>query len=112
MLGVCGMTYEQYWYGDVTMVSAFLQADRARQKRENEKSWLQGMYIYDAILCASPALRAFSKSKPTPYPDKPYTQRRSEQNARKNEEENERLKAILFFRQWAKANKRGSEPNG
>lgn len=68
-----GMTYEQFWDGDVWMAKAYRQAYELRKERENFNAWLQGLYIYDAICDASPILRAFSKArKPNPYPSKPY----------------------------------------
>lgn len=68
-----GMTYEQFWDGDVWMAKAYRQAYELRKERENFNAWLQGLYIYEAICDASPILRAFSKArKPNPYPSKPY----------------------------------------
>ena len=51
----------------------------------NEKSWLQGMYIYDALLCASPIYRTFAKpgTKPVPYPEKPYEFKEPEKQKKK-----------------------------
>lgn len=100
------MTYEQYWYEDVWMVEAFREADKLRQKRINSEAWLQGMYVYDAIARISPILHAFAKkgTKPQPYPNKPYDfeeQRNEIEEAQKKE--NERLKSILFFRNWSKS---------
>lgn len=102
-----GMTYEQYWYGDVRMTLAFIEADKLRQKRHNEEAWLQGMYFYDALAKVSPILRAFAKNgtKAQPYPKQPYgveTKQKSPAEREKSEE-NERLKALLFFKNWARA---------
>ena len=62
-----GMTYEQFWYGDVTMTKMYLEAYKMKEKREIEKSkwitWEQGLYVYEAICNVSPVLRAFSKAK-------------------------------------------------
>ena len=102
-----GMTYEQYWYGEVRMTKAFIEADKLRQKRQNEEAWLQGMYFYDALARVSPILRAFAKNgtRAQPYPERPYGVEAKKKTAAGNtqKEENERLKAILFFKNWAKA---------
>lgn len=71
-------------------------------------NWLQGMYIYEAICDASPILQAFAKkgTKPLPYSDKPYSVKKKEEEKKqitKQEQENERLKAIVYFNNWARA---------
>lgn len=82
-----GMTYQEYWDGDVEMAKYF------RQKYEKEKDemsfqcWLMGQYVYQAVLCASPALKPFVKEPtPIPYMDEPIpitkeAQIRSEKDA-------------------------------
>lgn len=69
-----GMTSEQFWEQDCTLVRAYRRAFKIRQDRENYFAWLQGMYFYEAICDVSPILHAFAKSgtRPRPYPDKPY----------------------------------------
>lgn len=110
-----GMTYEQFWYGDVTMTKDYLKAYKIKAKRENEieqwNIWKQGMYIYEALCDVSPVLHAFSKNgtKPLPYSEVPYGMEKYKQEIEENKEpteqekENERLKAIVFFSNWAKA---------
>lgn len=100
------MTYEQYWYGDVWMVEAFREAEKLKQQRTNAEAWLQGMYVYDAVSKLAPILHAFAKkgTKPQPYLEKPYEF--GGKKASVNQEqlaENERLKAAIFFKNWAKA---------
>ena len=69
-----GMTPEQYWEGDSTLVKYYRKADELRNERHNHELWLQGMYIYDALCDVSPVLHSFAKkgTKPHPYPSKPY----------------------------------------
>lgn len=110
-----GMTYEQFWYGDVTMTKDYLKAYKIKAKRENEieqwNIWKQGMYIYEALCDVSPVLHAFSKNgtKPLPYSEVPYGMEKYKQEIEENKEpteqekENERLRAIVFFSNWAKA---------
>lgn len=85
-----GMTPEQYWDGDCTLVKYYRQAEEIRADRRNQEMWLQGMYIYEAICDVSPILHAFAKkgAKPLPYPSKPYPI--SEKQIRQEREEKER----------------------
>ncbi len=111
------MTYEQYWYGDVTMTKDYLKAYKIKAKRDDEieqwNIWKQGMYIYEALCDVSPVLHAFSKkgTKPLPYSEAPYGmeeyKKKLEEKRKptKQEVENERLRARIFFLNWAKATK-------
>ena len=85
-----GMTYEQYWNGDCTLVKYYRKADEIRKERRNEELWLQGMYVYEAICDVSPILHAFAKkgTKPQPYSEKPYAITEAQQ--KRVEEEKER----------------------
>lgn len=84
-----GMTEEQYWDRDSTLVKYYREAEQLRQERANQDMWLQGMYIYDAISRLSPILHAFAKkgTKAKPYPDEPYPiNKRLEKQAEVNKE--------------------------
>ena len=85
-----GMTPEQFWEGDCTLVKYYRQADELRNERRNQELWLQGMYFYEAICDVSPILHAFAKkgSKPHPYPSKPHAI--SEKQIREERREKER----------------------
>lgn len=69
-----GMTEEQYWDRDCTLVKSYREAEELRKERVNQEMWLQGMYIYDAISRLSPILRAFAKkgTKAQPYVEEAY----------------------------------------
>lgn len=60
----------------------YRKAEDLRMERHNEEVWLQGMYVYDAIVRLTPILRAFAKkgAKPKPYVEEPYpiTQKKQE----------------------------------
>lgn len=105
-----GMTWEQYWHGDVTMVQIFAEAERLRQQRQNNQAWLQGRYIYDALLCVAPVLQAFAAkgTKPTPYIEQPYeiaAAQKEDVAPAKSKEEQERLQAKIYMEQMAEAGK-------
>lgn len=84
-----GMTYEQFWDGDVCAHKAYREAKRIRINEENRNMWLQGLYFYEALLDVGQYTKAFSKAKPRPYRDAPIDLFEEE---RKEREENERRK--------------------
>ena len=90
-----GMTYDQYWYGDVWMVKAFREADRLRQKRENESAWLMGAYFRMAI--DSTICNAFREKGSTPvrYPDKPFGSDEPEKKKREKKQQQEDREATF-----------------
>ena len=47
-----GMTYHEYWDGDSMMAKYFREAEERKRERENYNAWLQGVYIYEALLDA------------------------------------------------------------
>ena len=69
-----GMTEEQYWDRDSTLVKSYRKAEELRTNRRNQEMWLQGAYVYDALCRVSPLLHAFAKkgSKPAPYLEEPF----------------------------------------
>lgn len=69
-----GMTEEQYWDRDSTLVRAYRKAEEFRTNRKNQEMWLQGAYFYDALCRVSPLLHAFAKkgTKPAPYNTEPF----------------------------------------
>lgn len=89
-----GMSYNEFWNGDVSMVEAYRKADELRLKQRNYELWLQGMYVYEALCDASPLFRFTMKGsiKPESYVKEPYpitpleAQERAEREARAKEE--------------------------
>ena len=69
-----GMTWDDFWHGDPQMAVAFRKADKLRIKRRDQELWLQGRYVYDAMLAAAPLYQTFARShRPRKYDEKPYT---------------------------------------
>lgn len=53
-----GMSYEQFWDESPYLVLTYRKAFRIRKELENEMAWVQGLYIYDAIVvCLHNVLR-------------------------------------------------------
>lgn len=69
-----GMSYDEYWNGDCTLTRVYQKIHDIKKKEQNHYLWLQGMYIYDALIRVAPILQAFAKkgTKPEPYPEEPY----------------------------------------
>ena len=109
-----GMTYDQYWYGDVHMARAFYKADRLRQKRMNEEAWLHGAYVLralDATVCNAFRKKGDPQSE---YPKEPiwdddwdddYRQEKQEER-----EETEALFAEAYMTNMMLAGKNWGKP--
>ena len=103
-----GMSFDEYWNGDAYLVKFYRDAYKLKIRYDDVFMWKQGMYIYEALCDVSPILHAFSKSgaKPLPYRTKPMYEEIRDMKTEKEKQieiENERLKARIFFENWAKA---------
>ena len=58
---LCGMSYDEFWYGDPIRAVAYREAHRLRIEQANQQLWLQGLYVYNAVAVA--INNAFSKTK-------------------------------------------------
>ena len=104
-----GMSYDDFWNGDVSMVEAYRTADELRLKQRNYELWLQGMY-------ASPLFRFTMKGtvKPEPYVKEPFPitpaeAREREERAARAEEERLKAEFARFAEQIAKRKKMSPE---
>ncbi len=108
-----GMTEEQYWDRDASLVEYYRKAEEIRRDRVNQEFWLQGMYIYDSLLRVSPILQAFAKkgTKPKPYVDEPYPiSKKMMEDAELKKEKAQQDKAKRFMEAFmVKNNKRFEE---
>lgn len=67
-----GMTYEQYWYDDPSLIKYYIKSHDIKRALKNQELWLQGLYIYHAIGDLIPVLNPFSKDhKAKPYLKEP-----------------------------------------
>lgn len=106
-----GMTYDQYWHGDVHMARAFYRAEKLRQEQRDADAWLIGSYVGRAI--DSTISNAFRKQGATPqkYPDMPdLMKKRLEEQQKKNgkseeEQEQEAMFAEAYMRNMARMGK-------
>lgn len=67
-----GMSYTDYWDGDNELPRFYREAEKHRIESANTLAWIQGMYVYEAILDSAPALNSMAKNhKPHEYRRKP-----------------------------------------
>lgn len=115
-----GMSYEDYWDGDCEMVKYYRRKDELDINRMNFKLWLQGAYIYEALLYVCPAYDSFSKHRsPQPYREQPMPL--TEKEANKQQEEKERKimeenraameQAMIRVNKRIKSKKEGGQKN-
>ena len=106
-----GMSYDQFWDGDVMAHKQYRKAYKIRISEKNTMLWLQGRYFYDAICAASPIIRAFSKAKrPTEYNKEPYdleadAKKRREEREQRQRYERIKEKVALFAEEFNKKRK-------
>lgn len=64
-----GVSYDDYWNGDYTMLKYKAEEYQIAKEARNEELWLQGLYFYDAFNVVMH--NAFSKGEKKQYIDKP-----------------------------------------
>ena len=109
-----GMTYQEYWYGEVTEARAFLEAEKIRQKQRREMTnataHLFGAYFYESLIDVAPVLHTFAKkgTKPRQYRKEPFPFDDDEKQPESEErherrEQNEALMAEVYMRNMVRA---------
>ena len=100
-----GMTWDQYWNEDSTLVKYYREAYKLRLKERNADLWLQGLYFYHALCDASPLFRFSNKpQKAYPYLNEPIALTQEEIRNRNERDEHNRFMKIKE-RMEAMANK-------
>lgn len=88
-----GMSYHDFWDGDCCMVKYYREKAVHDRERDNFELWLQGAYIYEALLDVSPVFNALSKrQKPYPYMKNPIPMTAAESERNREQENREKLK--------------------
>lgn len=84
-----GMSWDQYWNQDCTMVKYYREAERLRIETHNTEMWIQGAYIYKIMEAFAPIFPAFPKknAKPGDYLSAPIPITKEEQERSKEQEE-------------------------
>ena len=89
-----GMSPEQFWDGDVSAHKAYRAAEKLRMNDANQIAWLHGMYFYEALMDAAPAIKAFCKQRAHPYRNEPYDIDAAEKKKREEREAKKRYMNI------------------
>lgn len=98
------MTYEQFWEQDCELVRFYRKAAKIKQDLRNQDAWLQGAYIYEALVDVAPIYRAYAKkgTKPTPYRDEPFDLSAKSENKKKDAvQENKDKQALAYMQAFA-----------
>ena len=118
-----GMTYAEYWDGEVGIKTAYRNAYIEHVENEyriaDRNNWYMGQYVM-AVLQAVPLLVAGLNVKPsTPlpeYPDKPFydtfDEKKKDEDRRKAEEDQMKLAMAVFQAATAQFNKNIQSKHG
>lgn len=98
-----GMSYEDFWYGDSQKAVYYRKAKEYRDSEINKQLWLQGAYIYEALIDVAPIYHTFAKrgTKPRPYTREPYVVNKHDEEVKREQEKKkmdvqlERMKARM-----------------
>ena len=85
-----GMSYDEFWNQDVTMVRAYRKAWELKRRQQNEAHWMQGLYFRDALLSTVGNMFSSKSATPNEYPKEPYPVT-AEQVAEREEAEHRRM---------------------
>ena len=108
-----GMTYEQFWDGEIGMHKAFRKAYQLRMENEmriaDRNGWYIGQYIVKALQSVQLLAAAVPVKKlpdPKEYPDKPFMiqadeeeRKNKDEETRKKQEEDQSKLAMSMFQQ-------------
>lgn len=64
-----GMSADEYWYGDPSLIYAYAKAFENKRKTEIQMAWVIGGYVRNALM-STPVLMGMGK--PIDYPEMPY----------------------------------------
>ena len=110
-----GMSYDEFWNREPWLVKAYRKAWEMKVSQRNWEMWMQGGYIYDALLKVAPVMSGGGmghkgKVEPGKYPDRPYPL--TEKEVRKQEEARRRAalqKMLAVFTAESEQNKAKQE---
>ena len=86
-----GMTAHEYWEEDCTLVVGYRKAYEIKQDEVNRVAWLNGLYVYNAVMVA--LNNGFSNHK-SEYPKLPFGT--EEKRQKKHEETPEEIRTRYY----------------
>lgn len=90
-----GMPYDVFWEGDPFIAKDYRRAYDLQRDRINEQLWLQGAYIYQALMAVSPAFRAMGAKPPEKYLEEPLPLTEKEVKERKIKQAKKKQEEII-----------------
>ena len=91
------MTLDEFWNGSPYLVKYYREAHRLKVEEENQKAWLQGLYIKSALDSSLSNLFRKRGSKGVPYLEKPLELFEKTEREKEREAIKEREKAVEYF---------------
>lgn len=67
-----GMSNEEFWKCDPQLYKAYREKYKIVKEQENERLWLQGLYVYDALCRVAPRFNSLKPKKGEDYVKEPY----------------------------------------
>lgn len=83
------MPYDLFWYGSLESFGYYAKKAHLEELRADERAWMQGMYIMDAIA----QNLAAKKARKGIYPKEPYLLK-----AQKDQQQTEQTKAAQLYK--------------
>lgn len=105
------MTVDEYWNGPPVLVKAYYDAYKLQMRHENERAWLQGVYMFNGVQVA--LSNGFGKkgAKKAQYPKEPFDLGLDTEAEKAVKARREREKIIanltLWKSMWDRKNKSG-----
>ena len=96
------MTPQQFWDEDVCLAEQYREAQKIRDRMENNNEWRQGLYFFNALSVAIGNALRKEGTDPDNYMENPLPLTRAEaEEQRKAAEEDAYQKHIDEMRAWA-----------
>lgn len=93
------MSFNDYWNKDCNIAVFYRKKHEHEQKEQNFNCWLNGAYIYNALIAVAPILNAFSsKHEPFDYLEKPFSltaEERKQDELKKYQEMKNRMVELM-----------------
>lgn len=102
-----GMSYDEFWYGDSSLVCVYKKIHRYKMEESNQQMWVMGLYMAHAIESTVGNMLSSKGSKKIEYLKEPLQIFEKTEEEIKREAERERQKALASFKrlQFAMQNK-------
>lgn len=109
-----GMSYDEFWNMDVSLVKYYREAFEIQQKRRDEEMWLQGLYVYKAVGALYPLFNFLSPKDAQPYLEEPFSTTMAKEKQELANEEKTQAGLDHFMAMVMAVNKmrQGGEKNG